>query len=195
VGAVVSSQVVSAAPSSSCSATAPAWGPSHGRQFSTSCPSMGPSHGLQPLRNWLLQGGCFPWGHQPCQQTCSGVGSSLCRSCQEPAPAWAPQGITASFRHPPALAWGPSHGLQVNICSSVAFHGLQGQPAPPWSAAGEPLLWHLEQLRPSICTNCGLRRVVSLTPSCFSLPLQLLLDSFGVFSCLNTLSQRCYHCC
>ncbi|KAM9591488.1 lens epithelium-derived growth factor-like [Morphnus guianensis] len=29
------------------------------------------------------------------------------KSCQEPAPAWASHGVTASFGHPPAPAWGP----------------------------------------------------------------------------------------
>ena len=35
----------------------------------------------------------------------------VCRSLQEPAPAQAPHGVIASFRHPPALAWNPFHGL------------------------------------------------------------------------------------
>jgi len=52
------------------------------------------------------------------------------RSWQEPAPAWAPHGVTASFRHPPAPAWGPFHRLQVEICSTMDLHGLQGDSLP-----------------------------------------------------------------
>jgi len=48
----------------------------------------------------------------------------------KPAPAWAPHGVTTSFRHPPAPAWGPFHGLQVDICSTVDLHGLQGYSLP-----------------------------------------------------------------
>jgi len=50
----------------------------------------------------------------------------VCRSQQEFAPVPAPHGFTASFTHPPALAWGPFHGLQVDICSTMDLHGLQG---------------------------------------------------------------------
>jgi len=54
----------------------------------------------------------------------------VCRSWQEPAPVRAPHGVTASFRHPPAPAWGPFHRLQVEICSTVDLHGLQGHSLP-----------------------------------------------------------------
>jgi len=52
------------------------------------------------------------------------------RSWQEPAPAQAPHEITVSFRHPSALAWGPFHRLQVDICYTVDLHGLQGDNLP-----------------------------------------------------------------
>jgi len=52
------------------------------------------------------------------------------RSCQEPAPVWASHGITAFFGHPPALVWGPFHGLQMDICSTMNLHGLQGDRLP-----------------------------------------------------------------
>jgi len=84
----------------------------------------------------------------------------VCRSCQEPAPAWSPHGVTASFRHPPAPVWGPFHRLQVEICPTVVCS----------MAAGEPLLRCLEHLLPSSCTDHGLCRVVPLTWSC-STPL------------------------
>jgi len=132
---------------SSHSASAPAWGPSHGRQFSTNFSSVSPSHGLQlftncsgvgpfhrvqSFRNRLLQRGS-PTGSQvlPANLLRPGLLSPwLHRSWQEPAPAQAPHRVTASFRHPPALVWGPFHGLQVGICSTVDLHGLQGDNLP-----------------------------------------------------------------
>jgi len=47
---------------SSHSSPAPAWGPSHRRQFSTSCSNVSPSHGVPSFRNRLLQRGSLPWG-------------------------------------------------------------------------------------------------------------------------------------
>ncbi|KAK4821752.1 hypothetical protein QYF61_000813 [Mycteria americana] len=74
-----------------------------------------------------------PRGHKSCQQTCSSVGSSLSmvyRFCQEPAPAWASHGVTASFRCIHLLWCGVLHGLQVDICSTMDLHGLQGDSLP-----------------------------------------------------------------
>ena len=94
----------------SSSQTAPVWVPSTGCSPSgTGCSIVSP-----------------PRGHKSCQQRCSGVSSTLHRSWQDPAPAWDPYGVTASFRHPPALAWDPFHGLLVYNCSTVDLHGLQG---------------------------------------------------------------------
>ena len=84
-----------------------------GSRSGTGCPSVSP-----------------PWGHKPCQQTCSGVGSSLHRSCWEPAPVWALHGITGSSGHIHLLQRGVLHGLQVDICSTVDLHGLQGNNLP-----------------------------------------------------------------
>jgi len=85
--AVSSSHIVSAASSSSHSSPAPAWGPSHRRQFSTKFSYMGPSHRLQFSTNCSSVGpfhGVQSFrGHKSCHQTCFGVGSSLHRSCQE----------------------------------------------------------------------------------------------------------------
>jgi len=137
MGAAVSpSHAGSAAPSSSHSAPAPAWGPFHGRWLSMNCPRVGslprgavPQEQAAPAwvpmgsqalpANLLRRGLLSPRGH---------------RSWQEPAPARAPHGVTASFRNPPAPAWGHCHKLWVGICSTVGPHGLQGQPAPPRSA-------------------------------------------------------------
>ncbi|KAK4830240.1 hypothetical protein QYF61_009307 [Mycteria americana] len=100
-----------------------AWGPSHGRQFSMNfsnvspssglqffmnCSSMGPFHRVQSFRNRLLQHR-FPMGSQvlPANLLQRGLLSPWGhRSCQEPALAWPSHGVTVSFKHPPALAWG-----------------------------------------------------------------------------------------
>jgi len=102
--------------------------PCHGLQLFTNCLSMGSSHGVQSFRNRLLQRGS-PTGSQalPANLLQRGLLSPwVRRSCQEPAPVRAPHGVTASFRHPPALVWGPFHRLQVEICSTMDLHGLQG---------------------------------------------------------------------
>jgi len=147
MGIVVNSlDAVSAAPSSSLPSPAPAWGPTHGRQFSTNfsnvslshrlqfmnCPSVGPSHVMQSFRNRLLQRE-FPTGSQtlPANLLWRRLHSPhVCRSWQKPAPVWTPHGVTAFFRYPPALVWGPFHGPQVEICSAVDIHGLQGDSLP-----------------------------------------------------------------
>jgi len=122
-------------------------GSSPGRQFSTNFSNMSSVHGLQLFTNCPRVGlstGCSPSGtgcssvgpprgHKPCQQTCSGMSSSLpwatgpARSLLQHG---APHGITVSFGHPPALAWGSFHRLQVQICSTVDLHGLQGNNLP-----------------------------------------------------------------
>jgi len=71
------------------------------------------------------------------------------RSCQEPDPAWALHEVTASFRHPPALVWGPSWAAGGYLLHCGPPWAAGAQLASPWSlpwAAGEPLLWHLEHL-------------------------------------------------
>jgi len=68
------------------------------------------------------------------------------RSCQEPASARAPHRVTASFRHPPALAWGLFHGLQVDIWSTVNLHGLQGHNLPHHGL-------HHELQRKALCSD------------------------------------------
>uniref|UniRef100_A0A663DWR7 Basal body orientation factor 1 n=1 Tax=Aquila chrysaetos chrysaetos TaxID=223781 RepID=A0A663DWR7_AQUCH len=97
---VSSSHVAFAAPSSSHSSLAPAWGPSHGKQssmnfsnvspshrlqFFTNCSSMGPFHGVQSFRNRLLQRGS-PAGSQVLpenllQPWCNFRHSVLCGLC------------------------------------------------------------------------------------------------------------------
>ena len=49
----------------------------------------------------LLQRGLLsPWVH---------------RSCQEPAPSWASHRVAASFRHLPALVWGPAWADELDL--------------------------------------------------------------------------------
>jgi len=101
-------------------------------QLFTNCSSVAPSQGLQSFRNRLLQLGS-PTGSQalPTNLLLRGLFSpQVCRSWQEPAPAWAPHGVTASFRHSPAPAWGPFYWLQVDICSTVDLYGLEGDDLP-----------------------------------------------------------------
>jgi len=110
---------------SSHSSTAPACGPSHEKRSSTNCPSVGPSHKVQSFRNRLLHRGS-PTGSQALPANllqCGLLSLWVHRSWQEPAPAQASHRVTASFRHPPAVVWGPFHGLQVEICSTMDRHG------------------------------------------------------------------------
>jgi len=127
MGVVVSSsRVVSAAPSFSHSSPAPAWGPFHGRQFSTNFSSVSPPHGLQfftnrvgPFRgvqsfsNTLLQ-------HRSPMQTqvlpedllqC-GLLSMENRLCQGPVPMWLLHGLQLPSGHIFLLRHGVLHRLQ-----------------------------------------------------------------------------------
>jgi len=140
--------------------SAPAWCPSHGRQCSMNCcnmspsyglqfsmnfSSMGPFHGMQSFRNRLLQRGSPTGSHVlPANLLQRGLLSPQGhRSCQEPAPAQAAHGVTASFRHPPALAWSPPWATGGYLLHRGPPWTAWGQPASPWSspwAAGESLL-------------------------------------------------------
>jgi len=187
MGVVASSlHFVSAAPSSSHSASAPVWGPSHGRQFSTNFSNMSPSHGLQffinsssvgpshrvqSFKNRLLQCGS-PFGSQvlPANLLQRGLLSPWShRSWQEPAPARTSHRVTACFRHRPAPAWA-LHGLQVEICSTVDLHGLQGTACLTRVCSrgcrGISGAWSTSS--PSSFTDLGVCRVVCLPSSQFS---------------------------
>jgi len=119
------------------------------------------------------------------------------RSWKDPAPVWAPHRVTASFGHPPAPAWGPFHGLQVEICSTVAFHGLQGDSLPHRGLHHElqgKTLWSgiSSNTCPSFFTDLGVCRVVSLSLSNSSTSTAVSLQFFFPF--LTMLSQRrCHH--
>ncbi|KAK4810966.1 hypothetical protein QYF61_014438 [Mycteria americana] len=108
------------------------WSPTHGRQSSMNCSSMGPFHGVQSFRNGLLQRGS-PMGPQVLPATLLQHGllsARVHRFCQEPAPAQALHRVTASFGCIHLLRHGVLHGLQVDICSTVDLHGLQGDSLP-----------------------------------------------------------------
>jgi len=150
--------------------------PSHGLQLFTNCPSVGPPHGVQSFRNRLLQRGS-PTGSQALPANLLRrrlLSPRVRRSWQEPAPARAPQGVTASFRYPPAPAWGSFHRLQVDICSTMDLHGLQGHSLPHHGLhhelQGKALCFGiLSTSSPSFFTDLGVCRVASLTSSHSSL--------------------------
>jgi len=133
---------------------------------------LGPSHRVRSFRNRLLQRGS-PTGSQalPANLLQRGLHSPQVHgSWQVPAPVQAPHGITASLRHPPALAWGPIQGLQVEICSTLDLHGLQGNNLPHHGLhhelQGKGLCSGiLSTSSPSFFTDLGVCRVVSLTSS------------------------------
>jgi len=149
------------------------------------CPIVGPSHGVQSFRNRLLRRGSSMGSPAlPANLRRHGLLSpQVHRSWQEPAPAWAPHRVTASFRHPPALAWGPFHRLQVEICSTVDLHGLQGDKLRHHGfhhrLQGKAFCTDISgPSSPSFFTDLGVCRVVSLTLSHLSLSTAVSLQSF-----------------
>ncbi|XP_049649849.1 uncharacterized protein LOC126035356 [Accipiter gentilis] len=165
----------------SSSRTAPAW--VHSTVCSPSgahCSSAGP-----------------PRGHKSCQKTCS-MGSSLHRSAG-PARSLLQCGVPTGSQPPSGthlLRRGVLHGLQVDICSIVDLHGLQGD-SLPHQGLHHGLQGNLHSgawsiSSPSFFIDLGVHRLVSPTCShssprgCFSLS-QLF------FSFLKMLSQRRYH--
>jgi len=108
--AVSSSHVGSAAPSSSRedsspSAPAPAWGPSHGREFCTDFSHVSPSHGLQ------------------LSMTCPSVG---------PSHGCSPSGTGCSSTGLPTGSQLPS-GIPLLRCG-VPSTGCRWRSAPPWTS-------------------------------------------------------------
>jgi len=145
--------------------------PSHRLQFFMNCPSMGPFHRVQSFRNRLLQCGS-PMGSQALPANLLRhrlLSPQVCRFCQEPAPAQAPYRVTASFGHPPASVRSPFHGLQMEICSNMDLHGLQGHCLPqhglPCGLQGNLCSDACSTSSPSFCTDLGVCRAVALTSS------------------------------
>jgi len=143
--------------------------PSQGLQFLTNCSTVAPFHGVQPFRNRLLQSGS-PVGSQANLIQCVLLSPRVHRSWQEPAPARASHGVTASFGHPPALAWGPSWAAGGYLLYRGPPWAAEGQPASLWSsswAAAESLLWHLDHVLPLLlhgpwCLQSCCSHIVSL---------------------------------
>jgi len=141
----------------------------------------------------LPQRGSFPWGAVLQEQAASawvphGVTYSTSKSApawvslssrvhrlwQEPAPVRAPHGVAASFRHTSGPAWGLFLRLQVEICSTVDFHGLQGASLPQHGLhsgmQGKKICFSIwSTSSPSFFTDLGVCRVVSFTSSHSSL--------------------------
>jgi len=127
--AVSSSHIISAAPSSSqgglltlflCSIA----GSLCGRQSSTTFCNVSPSHGLQFFMNCSSVGP--PWGHKPCQQTCSTMGSSHSTGPQVLPGACSSTGSPQGH----SLFWASS-------CSGVGSSvGCRWISAPPWTSMG-----------------------------------------------------------
>ena len=169
---------------SSHSTPAPMWGSFHRRQFCMNFFNMNPSYRLQLFMN-CYSVGPFPqdaileelvdpaWVPRvsevlPTNLFWRGVLSPwVHRSWQEPAPAQASHGVTASFGHPPALAWGASWSAGGYLLHHGPPWAAGGQPASPWSAlraAGENLCsgtWRTSLS--SFPTDLGVCRVFSLT--------------------------------
>ncbi|KAM9591464.1 uncharacterized protein ACIBXB_006257 [Morphnus guianensis] len=145
----------------SSSRTAPAWVLSTVCSPSgTDCSSVGPSR-----------------GHKSFQKTCSSVGSSLHRSAG-PARSLLQRGVPSGSQPPSGthlLRRGVLHGLQVDICSTVDLHGLQGDSLPHHGLhhglQGNLCSGAWSTSSPSFFTDLGVCRVVSLTCSHSSLRL------------------------
>jgi len=124
-----------------------------------------------------------PWGHKSCQETFSIVGSSLHGSTgpgrsliqhRLPTGSQPPSGIHL-MRH------GVFPRLQVDICSTMHLHGLQGDSLPHHGLLhrlqGNLCSGTWSTSSPSFFTDLGFCRVVSLTYSHSSLLLQVLFHS------------------
>ena len=106
--------------------------PSHGLPFSMNCSSMGHSHGAQSFRNRLLQRG-FPIELQvlPINLLQHGL-LSLHRSTG-PGRSLLQHGLLAGSQPPSGthlLQYGVLNRLQVDVCSTMDLHELQGDSLP-----------------------------------------------------------------
>ena len=162
--------------------TSPGWVLPMGSSSSWTAPVYVPSTGCSPSGIGCSSVGP-PQGDKCCQQICSSVGSSLFMD---------PQGTH--------LFWcGLLHGLQVDICSTVDLHGLQGHSLPHHSLLhglqGNLCSSAWSTSSPSFFTDLGACRALFLTYFQSSFWLLLLLYSAFFFTFLTMLSQRCYRCC
>jgi len=152
----------------------------------------------------LLQHGSFPWSAVILQEQAAPVWvpHRVRSPSRKPGPAWAPfstglqvlPGTCSSvdFLEGHSLLW-VILGLQVDICSTVCLHGLQGH-SLPYHGLLRGLqrnlcsgAWSTSSL--SFFTDLGVCSVVLLTLSHSSFLLQVFFFPF-----LIMLSQRRYHC-
>jgi len=193
---------------------------SHRRQFCMNCSNVGPFHEVQSFRNRLLQCGS-PTGSQalPANLLQRGLLSQwVHRSCQEPAPAWAPlstgpqvlPGACSSAGSSLNGSTGPARsllqrGLPTGSQLPSGIHLLRHEVPSTWATGG--YLLHcglLHGLQGNLCpsawstsslsfTDLGACRVVPLTSSHSTLRLRLLCCAVAFFPILTMLSQRRYH--
>jgi len=214
---VSSSQVVSAAPSSSGGGLLALFPCSSVRSLSRETALhrlfQGESFPRAAALHELPQCGSFPRGEVFQEQAAPAwVPHGVTSPASKPAPAWAPlstgpQVLAGAYssvelptgsRHPSGihlLQRGVFHRLQVEICSTVDLHGLQGENLPHHGLHHElqckTLCSNISSTSSaSFFTNLSVCRVVSLTPSHSSL-LTAVSPQVFFFPFLNTLSQRC----
>jgi len=153
----------------SSSRTAPAWVPPTGCSPSgTGCSSVGPPRGHKPCSKPALVWASLSTGPQVLAGTCSSAGS--------------PQGhrfLQAST----CSGVGSLPQVQVEICSTVYLHGLQGHSLPHrglhHELQGKALCSHISSTSsPSFFTDLGVCRVVPLTSSHSSLFTAVSPQSF-----------------
>jgi len=172
--------------------------PSQRLQLFTNCPSVGTFPRGAVLQEeaapaWVPHGVTSPSSKPTSVWAPLSTGPQvLAGACCSVVSPWGHSLLQAS----PPPAWGPFHGLQVGICSTVDLHGLQGHSLPHHGL--------LHGLQGNLCSGAwstsstsffvdlGVCRVVSLTCSHSSLPAaspQPFLPPF-----FNTLSRRrCHH--
>ncbi|KAM9599800.1 uncharacterized protein ACIBXB_003644 [Morphnus guianensis] len=156
--------------------TSPMWVLPMGCSSSRTAPAQVPSTACSPSGAHCSSVGP-PQGHKSCQKTCSSVGSSLHASAG-PARSLLQRGVPTGSQPPLGthlLRRGDLPGLQVEICSTVDLHGLQGDSLPhrglPHGLQGNLCSGAWSISSPSFFTDLGVCRVVSLTCSHSSLRL------------------------
>jgi len=144
-----------------------------------------------------------PWGHQPCQQTCSSMGSSLNGSTGPgrsllqrglSTGSQLPSGIHLLWRGVPSTGcrwisappWISMHCRGTTCFTMVFITSCKGRLSALTFRAPPPLFFF---------TDLGVCRVVSFTSSHSSLSLRLTLSFFFFSPFLTMVSQRRYHHC
>ena len=150
--------------------------PSHGLQFFTNSCSVGPFHRVQSFRNRQLQRGS-PTGSQVLSPNLLQRGLLSLQKSTGPARSLLQCGLPTGSQPPSGihlLQRGVLHGLQVDICSTVDLHGLQGDSLPhhglPHGLQGNLCSSTWSTSSPSFFPDLGVCRVFPLAYSHSSLP-------------------------